>query len=673
VVTAQRRAERLAEVPIAITAVGGEQLEAAGLRGTLDLPSVTPGLSFNTLAGGAVVFLRGVGTTNPVVGNESSVALYVDGLYQPSFKGSTFSFDNVERVEVLKGPQGTLFGRNATGGAIQVIFKDPSHDTAFSADAAYENYDTVQLSAYGTTGLATNLAADLSVYYRDQNEGFGTNLTTGDENMLGHEFAARSKWLLDIGDRTRVTAAVSYFELDNSSGSSFQFLPGAFGVIGETTNGNIFDTRSTRNNRLTVDQLTGVLRIEHEADFATLISISGFSRTKSYFYFDIDQQSLPLIDADLPERNRALSQEIQLQSPADSPVKWIGGVYLYENIARYPIQLSGILFGALVQQNQTRQRATSMAAFGQTTVPISGGLSLTLGARYTIDDLSYSAAQEFSGFPSVPPFKLPAVSFSKPTWRIALDQKFGGSLLYASFNRGYKTGAYNLINVSADAPALPEELDAYEIGAKLSLFDRLLNIDVAGFLYKYSELQVLVNQGSLAITRNAADVTVKGFEVQATARPVPRLTLHGGLSYLDGRFDSYPDAVFYEPSLAGGNTLLPGRSAAGNRLPQSPEFTFNLSANYTIPTRHGDFALSANHFHKGAFFWHPDNRIRQDSYDLVNVTLQWTSPDDRFRAKVFARNLFDEEYYIDVQESVFGDFGTPGSPRTYGVSVGVSF
>jgi len=672
VVTAQRRGERLLDVPIAITAQSGEALAAANIRSTLDLPSVTPSLSFTSVSGGAVIFIRGVGNTNPIVGNEASIAVYVDGIYQPSLKGAQFSFNNIERIEVLKGPQGTLFGRNATGGAIQIVYRDPSHDPQVRGTLAYENYDTIQGDVYASTGLGDTLAIDVSGYYRDQRDGFGRYLPTGAENMKGHEYSGRSKLVWTPTETTKITLGGSFLRIAGSLNNSQQLLPGSRGIGGVTFQGSIFDANTTRPPVGRVTQYNAMMKIEQEASFANIVSLTGYQRTRSYYYLDTDVTPRLIVDADLPERQDAYSQEFQLQSLAGSRISWIAGIYLYRNISGFDTRLSGpgVAPAAFVQR-RTRGVAESFAAFGQVTVPIAESTHLTLGGRYTLDDLRYRGTQQTQFGTSAP--NRQTNSHSEPTWRISLDHSFGDTLLYASYNRGYKAGNFNLINVPSEAATQPEILDAYEIGLKGSAFDNRMTFSTAAFYYDYKNLQVLVNRGVIATTENAANARIKGLEGEITARPIRELSINVGVSYLDHEFRSYPNAVFYRPAASGmGNTAFVGE-AAGNRLPRTPNWTLNVGAQLTIPAGFGSFELAVNNYYNPGFYWHPDNRIRQGHYDLLNAGITVTTLDDRWSFKLFGRNLLNEGYYVGVQESGTGDYGAPGTPRTYGVSVGVRF
>ena len=210
IVTAQRRKERLQDVPIVVNAFAGDQLEAAGIKSTLDLAAVTSGLEFGTQAAYGQPFLRGVGTVANVPGVESPVALYVDGIYYGAMIGSVLTLNDIEQVEVLKGPQGTLFGRNATGGLIQITTKDPTQKFAGYADAGYGSYNTATGDLYVTGGVTQSVAANLSVHYQDQGTGFGRNAFTNSEVNKTKDLSVRSKWVFAPSDATSIKAVFDY-------------------------------------------------------------------------------------------------------------------------------------------------------------------------------------------------------------------------------------------------------------------------------------------------------------------------------------------------------------------------------------------------------------------------------------------------------------------------------
>ena len=228
VVTAQRRSENLQNVPIAISTISGQTLAETGISNVESLQAGVPGLNIAMDTGNTKIFLRGVGTT--AVATDNSVGVYVDGVYISAQASSFLNLSNIDHVEVLKGPQGTLFGRNTTGGVVQVVTKTPSFDPAADFSIGYGNYNTVTTNFYGTTKVADKLAADISIYFNDQIDSPGMNITTGSKNIFAnHAFMVRNKWLYQPTDDTTITLALDYSRDRQATGIVWSFLPGSIG------------------------------------------------------------------------------------------------------------------------------------------------------------------------------------------------------------------------------------------------------------------------------------------------------------------------------------------------------------------------------------------------------------------------------------------------------------
>jgi iron complex outermembrane receptor protein len=683
VVTAERRPERMQNVPITVTAITADTLQRTGVLTTQDLNAAVPGLNFTTLSSAAVIFLRGVGTTNPVVGNESSVPVYIDDVYQPSFKGDIFSFNNIDQVEVLKGPQGTLFGRNATGGAIQITTKQPSD--IFSADlgVGYESYDTKIARGYVTGQIADNLDADFAAYFRGQSGTLGTNTGTGDRIGTDQEQSYRTKWVWTPDSRTTVTASAQYLSTQGSEGFIYQQLPGSLGIDGVTKyDGNPYDAHGTFDPTGHTRQHAEALRVEHDFDEFNLVSISGYSGTRSYYFYEPDQVPADILNAYLPSSENAFSQEIQLLSKSQSKLQWILGGYYFNDVAKFPLTLTGAgVFPVSFLHRATRGDVNSYSVYGQATYPITDDTKLTAGGRFNWDTIGYSG-QAFTNFGPASPLLTDSNHHTQPTYRVSLDHNFTPDVLgYASYNRGYKSGTFNLIDVPTEPATKPETLDAYEVGLKSEFFDQRVRLNGAAFYYDYKNLQVLVNKGPIAVESNAPAATIYGLDFDGEAVIASGLTARIGLSLLHDEFSNYPNATFYAPNPLGGNvsealgtcpvghTASPdgnGCSAKGNNLPRVPNFTLNLGATYDVPFGDGDVAFTVNDYINGGFYWHADNYEKQGSYNLLSADIAWTLPNQAWSFRVYGRNLTDEHAYDDVQESSFGFFGNAIHPRTFG-------
>jgi iron complex outermembrane receptor protein len=326
VVTAERREGRLQSVPLAVSAITGGTALKSGITSSEDLVVGVPGLSMDLNGGGLSPFLRGVGTTFANAGAEPSVATYVDGVYFPSSEGALFNLNNIERVEVLKGPQGTLFGRNATGGVIQVITKDPSSQPSADISVGYGNYNTSTLSFYGTTGVATGLATNLAVYADDNPDGWGHNLFNNDRDYKYTNIDIRNTWLWQPQEGTRIRLSLDYENTTNEAGIGLKPFPGTATVAGIFYPG-FYNTDANVQDRRVMHQGGVALQVSEDLHFATLKSISTYREVRPNFYLDQDATPLPIVNAHIYDPDNTITQEFQLISPDNSKVQWIGGIF----------------------------------------------------------------------------------------------------------------------------------------------------------------------------------------------------------------------------------------------------------------------------------------------------------------------------------------------------------
>jgi len=682
VVTAQRRAENLQDVPVAVTALTAESLGAKGIDTTTDLTLVIPGLTYTTVVGSALPRIRGVGAAISLGGNENPVATYVDGVYIASATASVLAFNNIEQIAVLKGPQGTLFGRNATGGLIQVTTRDPSSELGGEASLSYGNLDTVGANLYMTGGLTENLAADLAMYYNDQQEGYGRNLVTGAEVGKSRDFAARSKWKLDIGSATTVRLAFDYSKT-RAAAPGFRAVYGTVPVTGVPFTGGKFDIASDVDPRLEVEQSGGSLTVSHDFGEVSLLSITAYRESDFHAIFDIDKTAAAIAKSDLSQPDRQFSQEFQLLSSDNAPLRWVLGAYYFNSHGAYdPLRITSVANDQFISSTQ---KTESSAAFGQASYNFTDRTALTLGLRYTAETKDYRASARIvlpSGVTTDRPAVTDSLDESRLTWRVALDHHFSDDLLgYVSYNRGFKSGGFNPQRFTQPLlPFEPEILDSFEAGVKADLLDRRLRINVAGFYYDYENIQINAFQGGISTIYNAASAKIHGVDLDVTIAPVSDLTLTGGLSWIHARFGDFPGAVISTPQVPNGTTILGGNAvgtgdAEGNRLPLTPDWTVNLGADYSVLLPRGRVALSANYFHSDGWRAEPDNRIGQDPYDLVNASATWFIDDDdeNYSLKLWGKNLSNEAYAVQMNAQPQSDGVAVGPGRSYGVTLGVKF
>ncbi len=685
VVTAQKRGENLQSVPVAVSAITASGAQERGVSSTLDLQQVVPNLTIAHSGQSPAIFLRGVGTQNTTAGEESSNSVYVDGVYYSALPASLLSLNNIERIEVLKGPQGTLFGRNATGGLLHIITKEPSRTTEANASIGYGNYETVEAQSYVTGPLSETLAADLSVYYKEQFDAWGTNLTNGKDVYTGGQYGVRSKMLWTPGDATRVILSGDTSRSSDSFTAAAAILPGALGLGGQPHGGGFYDITSNLQPYSRIKNSGVSLRVEHEFDFAQLVSLSAYRDVRVRVDTDQDRVALRLVDALIRSKTEQVSQELQLQALPSSPVQWIvGAFYLKSKADLHPLELAGgaqAAIGGYVQRYAV-QDTSSVAVFSQATVPLGARTNVTAGVRYTIDHRDLDA-YDITGVSA--PNRVNVVNkdktFRKLTWRLAADHHFTDDvMLFASYSRGFKSGVFNLF--APTGPAVnPEVLDAYEVGLKTELLDRRVRFNTSVFHYDYDNIQLLQAIPGGARILNAARARVRGWDNELTVAPTTGITLNASFSLLDGKYTSFPNAPATFPSPAtcttsppsqlpgprtGGNTTC-AIDASGNQMIRSPKATLSLGATYELDTSAGKFAVAGNYYHSSSYPFEPDGRLRQPAYDTLNAQVSW-APTENYRIRVWGRNLTKTKYYLNLISSV-GDVYLPAAPRTYGISL----
>lgn len=700
VVTAQRRAERLQNVPIAVTATTAAQLENAGINSTQALTMVTPGLSIPQTSGYAQPRIRGVGSTVNGPGFEPPVATYIDGVYMAAAPASLMTLNNISRIEVLKGPQGTLFGRNATGGLIQVITKDPEQTPSGDVRVSYARYQNVTAQGYLTGGITDSLAGDLAVRYEDQGQGWGTNLGTGKPiGLLHHDFAGRTKLLFEPAERTAIRLSIDYEDRTSSRQAQKpvdRFYPITYNnplFGGPFALGGNYDIDSE------IDPITklrsgGVsLQINQEAGSVSLQSITAYRASKYDLLLDVDYLPVAITNIRDIGRNEQFSQELQVSSVASAPLKWVAGLFYFHSDDKNdplfldfgPSLVSPVPFVPVQIDITDRQLTDSVAGYTQGTYEIWRDTNLTLGGRYTHERKRVSGLTAFSiaGHQvAATPVPDPALgtsdelTFKRFNYRIALDHKITPDVMaYASYGTGFKSGGFNL-NVPDDAPYKPEKIDAAEVGLKTELFDHRVRLNTSVYYYTYKNLQVGRYIDSNISIYNGARARIRGFDLDGQFVVSKQLSLNAGLAYTHARFTSFPIADFTVP-VNGCVPVLGGvctGSANGKELPFTPEITFDIGADYQVDLPGGSsLALNATYYRSSRFYGASDNVSFQPAYDLVNTSVTWTDASERFSTRIWGRNLTDTLYTTTILQSTAGNVFAYGEPRTYGVTLGYRF
>jgi iron complex outermembrane receptor protein len=693
VVTAQRREQRLQDVPISMTAENAADLAKLNVTGADDLSKIDSSALVTVGTGTVVTFLRGMGNTSVSPGNESSVAYYVDGVYYPRIPVSFLEFNGIERVEVLSGPQGTLFGRNSSSGLVQIITRDPTFDPAFHAEMGYGNYQTKKGQVYASDGFGSNVAGDVAVIFNQQSEGWGRDLTTGGKLNYQNYAAARSKWRFKLGDSTDLRLSGEYhgsnldigipsnhYEGTIAGAEAFvvpprQYYPAPF-----------YDTIAGTSPLVQERGWDTSAKLTHDFSFMKASSLTDYQHLHTFVVLSADFIPLNYSYASYDLGIKQLSQEFQLQSEADSPVDWVAGLfYLNNDTAVAPFLLEGQQFAAILktpgaaEASYGYQQSRSSAAFAQATFHFFTTSNLTLGARYSRDTL-HGYGNEVA---VLPPSTVKTLvdndshhTFTKPTYRAVFDHHFSEGLMsYVSYNRGYKAGTYALQPISV-APTLPEVVDTYEAGAKSLLLENRLRINGALFYNNLTNAQVRRYIGSSVSFVNAPKAKSEGIDFSIDGQITRNLTARLGATFLHAVFVEFPGApgTLPNPNPPYGSTPFMPINASGNDLPHSPHTTVTAGIDYTVPTSIGAFDLNVGYLHNSGFYWDPDLQVRQSAYNTVDAQLRLIV-DQHWKASLWGKNITNTRYYTYEAENAGppGHASAPAAPVTFGAGISYDY
>ena len=673
IVTANRRNENIQTVPVTISAFDGVALARSGVSNASDLGTVVPGLVYSSVVGYANPYLRGIGTTATGPGQENPIATYVDGVYLAAQSAAMLSLSNIAGVEVDKGPQGTLFGRNATGGAIQINTLTPSSVTSISTSVGYGNYDTFEGKLYATTGIGENLAGDIAVAYSDQGKGYGKNLANGQDVDKSSDHIFRSKLHWDR-DGTTVTLAADYGR--TTGVPTLAPAPGTTPQFDPPVAANKRDVYGSPQPYLRNTQWGVASTIKHDFDTTTLTSITAYRETHYDSLFDSTLTAEPGTTFFITgkEPHKQFSQEVQLTSHDVGRLNWVLGAFYFHERSGFlePTTIGGesfALFGLPSGILQSPDRKTySGAIFGQGVYEIDPATKLTLGLRYTYEKRTSKFIETLPDFGINDIEATGSKTFNNVSWRAALSHDFMADVMgYASYNRGYKSGLYNSSGV-----VKPEQLDAFELGLKNSLFDRRVRLNLASFYYRYKNIQsTSYPDGNLVIT-NGAKASLYGLDADIEVFVSRDLRLTGGLEALHSQYDSFPDAPISVPIPGGGTTYVAG-IADGNGLARAPKLTANIAADYAHVFGATKFSANITYSYNDGWYAEADNRLKQPSYSLLNASMTLSPESGNISAKIWGRNLLNEDYAVALAAQTNGDFIQWAPPRTYGVTFTTKF
>jgi len=697
IVTARRREESLLEVPISVTVFSGATLEAQGAPDITALQRQTPNLTLQVARGSnstLIAFIRGVGQQDPLWGFEPGVGLYVDDVYVARPQGAVLDIFEVDRVEILRGPQGTLYGRNTIGGAIKYVTKRLGNEFRASAKGTYGSYNQIDLTGSVAVPLGENFAVGGSVLW-SQRDGYGENLNTGVDQYDKDVLAGRLSAEFDNGD-IFVRVAGDRTE-DRSNPRHGTRLAGNGGIAAFEPTDSVYDTRAgIGDDNKVVTQGVSLTAEIGLSDTLTLKSITAYRDGRTDTLIDFDNTPGPVLDVPAYYEDDQLTQEVQLLFEGERFQGVVGGYYLD---GRAEGAFDTIIGNANLTTFTTgRVDTKSFALFGDVSWDITEQFKLSGGLRWTKDDKTgtvlrqdyFGLGSPFFGNSSAVFFRTRTDytndrSFEKFTPRVSLSYQPNEDLnLYASWGQGFKSGGFDM---RGDAIFIPstvdgydsETIDSWEVGMKGAFLDRTLFLNVAGFYSNYKDQQVTVqavqpppNVGIASVVDNAGQATIYGFEIEMRAMPTDNLQVTAAFGYTSATYDEFLTFI------AGGTTPV---DVADQRVFQNtPEFVANVSATWSMDLGGGRLALTPAVALRSAqsMFEIPNPILDQGSTVIVDAFANWTSANDRFTVGVHGRNLTDERYRVggyNFPGALLGNsiIGYYGPPRTVSATVGVRF
>lgn len=704
IVTAEKREASVQDVPISITALSGEGLNKLGINSTELLANVTPGLLVQRSVVGKIS-IRGVGNENYTIAGDPGVAVHSDGIYVARASAGLFDLFDVERIEVLRGPQGTLYGRNATGGVINIIPNRPTDDYEGRLYAEYGSYNNVRLEGVVSGPITDGVKGRLALM-GNRRDGFTQNLFPGadargvDELDTKDVLAVRGQLEFDNGSPFTARIMAEYIR-DDSNLPAYKYItnplpPLVAGGINPPGLRNIsqgFELEipgsgrsfGTKDDIFKTNQLGIGVHLNYDFGWATLTSITGYRKTAFNWLNDGDGVDLFVVNYGQQDSTNQWSQELRLASNnPGSAWQWLVGGYFFRETGDSFIALPfpfgfGLPFYIVIDGVA---ETTAFAGFGEVNWKPIDRLTLTFGARYSREKRSTTYRYEINF--GVPFIRTPDLedTFGAFTPKVAINYALTDSInVYASATRGFKSGGFNLLAVQPGFE--PELVWAYEAGIKSLSFDDRLQLNGNFFYYSYKDMQVdqIVNLQS--VLTNAGKSTIYGIEIEAVARPTDQLELTGQVSWLHAEFDEFCTGDPTQPAapIDPGCTAQNPIDLSGNRLRRTPKFTLSGSAAYTIPFANGSaLRLQTDARYQSQMYFTQFNRpeVSQSGYTVMNVRASWTSPDERWELAVFGKNVLDKDYFTELLES--GAFnptlvvqGYVGAPRTWGGSVAYKF
>lgn len=701
-VTARRSVENLQEVPVAVSSFSEDDMQRVGMEDITELQQRVPNTTLQVSRGTnstLTAYIRGIGQQDPLWGFEPGVGIYIDDVYIARPQGAVLEVFDVERVEVLRGPQGTLYGKNTIGGAMKYVTKPLSGMNEFSISGALGSYNQRDLKVSGQTALTDDFYVG-GAFATLNRDGYGEFVNTGDDNYNKELMTGRvsAQWT----PTQDLTLRFSADKTEDSSNSRGGYRLTTSQVTGEEPLDSVFDSQTAMPVRNRVETEGMSLSVDWELDASWMVrSITAYREGYTDTNIDFDSTAQPTLNVPAIYEDEQFTQEFQLNYRS-MDFDFVSGLYFYEGEA---CGLFGTILGGfgITVENSGCVDTSSQAIFGQGTYRLTDHWSVTLGGRYTQDDKDanvYRALYAGIKYPEDDAALLAVNSdfetqadWSRFSPHASVQYKASRDLMYyASYSNGFKSGGVDMradqsLNPDADQPYDPEIVDTFEAGFKSELFDRNMRLNAAVFYSDYQDMQVTVQRavdaGVASQVLNAADATVQGFEVESILSVTDNLSVNATVGYVDAEFD---EVAFFNPETGQVEDVSDLWSFAN-----TPKWSANLGFTQQFRSAWGDLVWSGNLAYRSATqIFEVPSMLDMGGYSLANTSLVWYSDDGHWNAGLHIKNLFDKEHRLsgynfaaprDEDGNVVGPglggedtiVGYYGAPRTISLTVGYRF
>jgi iron complex outermembrane receptor protein len=677
-VTAQKRTEDVTTVPISMTVLKSQDARQAHLDSTYDLQQTVPGLTTSVTQGLIVPYIRGIGTENNV-SIEPSVSVYVDDVYQADRVQTFMDLADLEQIEVLKGPQGTLYGRNATGGAIKIRTRGPTEQLEGSAQVTAGNFNLRDSSLFVAGPFSDRVRASVAAHVRERDALYQNTLGIAEPKSEDF-YSLHGRVQFDITPDLEAELLLKYLDRKDGLGSPTRVggpsIPELSGIaVSSDPLKSTVDVTDTLNQ---ISNTNTALKLNWNGPLVHIRSTMAYNELSYRSAQDLDGSAAPLLRVNINGPSHAFTHEWQL-SPAQTSghFDWLTGFFYIDNTLGYnPLSATFLIPGAGMVTGLTmgEVRTTAMAGFGELTFRSDSGLSLTAGARYSHEKKSFEDAQNgLQGLPLLS-YADQSHAWDNVSYRVVGKYSVGHSMLYAKTETAFKSGVFNVFAPPIVGPTRPEKITAYEIGVKHGFAGIPLHVSAAAFYndYRDQQLQLVDATGTNAFFTVAPKSRTNGIDAGLDAKLGAHWTVNAGLEWLDAKYRDFTSDGILVTNPAGGHSVASNLDVAGNHLSRAPEYTANLGLAFDYPLLGGSVFGSTNYYRSGRIYWDPANIYVQKPFDVLNASAGYRF-DSGWQLAAWAKNLSGTRYLSGLILTPLGANGTFAEPRTYGLTVQYEF